>query len=424
MSLGLPDEVGFSYRANELFCEGVSLAEIAQRFGTPAFVYSRYAITRAYQAYAEPLSGRRALVCYAMKANSNLAILNLLARLGAGFDIVSGGELARVIAAGGSAEKVVFSGVGKTEDEIEQALAAGILCFNVESAAELDRIDDIARRQKTGARVSVRVNPDVDPRTHPYISTGLKDNKFGISPEETLALYRAAASRPGIEMVGIDCHIGSQITEMEPYLDAAERVLDLVQEVERLGIRLRHIDFGGGLGIRYAQESPPAPAALLRALLQRVDARGFADRTLLFEPGRSIVGNAGILLTRVEYLKRSESRSFAVVDAAMNDLLRPALYDAWMGVAPVHPRSGAAERYDIVGPVCESGDWIARDRELALSPGDLLAVTSAGAYGFAMSSNYNSRARAVEVMIDGDRAYQVRRRETVAELFAGESALP
>ncbi|HTN48586.1 MAG TPA: diaminopimelate decarboxylase [Burkholderiaceae bacterium] len=424
MTIALPDEVGFSYRGNDLYCEGVAIAAIVERFGTPTFVYSRRAITQAFEAYSAALSGRRAMVCYAMKANSNLAVLDVLARLGAGFDIVSGGELARVIAAGGSPDKVVFSGVGKTEDEIEQALAADIFCFNVESAAELDRIDAVARRARRHARVSVRVNPDVDPRTHPYISTGLKDNKFGVGPEETLALYRSASTRPGVEMSGIDCHIGSQITEIEPYLNAADRLLDLVEAIDGLGIRLDHIDFGGGLGIRYAEETPPDPTQLVRALLQRVDARGFADRTLLIEPGRSIVGNAGILVTRVEYLKRTEVRSFAIVDAAMNDLLRPTLYDAWMGIVPVQMRPGAAERYDVVGPVCESGDWLAHDRSLALLSGDLLAVTGSGAYGMAMSSNYNTRARAAEVMVDGDRAYEVRRRETIAELFAGESILP
>jgi len=348
----------------------------------------------------------------------------VLARLGAGFDIVSGGELARVLAAGGDPAKVVFSGVGKTEQEIERALQADILCFNIESAAELDRIDAVARRLRRSARISVRVNPDVDPRTHPYISTGLKANKFGVGHEETLALYRSARSRSGVEVVGIDCHIGSQITELEPYLDAADRLLDLVDAIEGTGTRLQHIDFGGGLGIRYADEKPPAPAALVRAILQRVDARGVADRMLMFEPGRSIVGNAGILVTRVEYLKRTDVKNFAIVDAAMNDQLRPALYEAWMGAVPVQPRPGATEHYDIVGPICESGDWLARDRALALLPGDMLAITSSGAYGRAMSSNYNSRARAAEVMVDGDRAYEVRRRESIAELFSGESTLP
>ena len=424
MSIALPDEAGFSYRGGVLHCEGVSVAALAQRFGTPLYIYSRSAITRAFEAYAEALAGRRALVCYAMKANSNLAVLDVLARLGAGFDIVSGGELARVLAAGGDPAKVVFSGVGKTEWEIEQALQADIMCFNIESAAELDRIDAVAQHLRRSARISVRVNPDVDPRTHPYISTGLKANKFGVGHEETLALYRSARSRRGVEVVGIDCHIGSQVTELEPYLDATDRLLDLVDAIEGTGTRLKHIDFGGGLGIRYADEKPPPPAALVRAILQRVDARGVADRMLMFEPGRSIVGNAGILVTRVEYLKRTDVKNFAIVDAAMNDQLRPALYEAWMGTVPVQPRPGAAEHYDIVGPICESGDWLARDRALALLPGDLLAITSSGAYGSAMSSNYNTRARAAEVMVDGDQAYEVRRRESISELFAGESTLP
>jgi diaminopimelate decarboxylase len=402
----------------------VAVADLASRYGTPLYVYSRAALSAAYRAYADALAGRRSLVCYAMKANSNLAVLNVLARLGAGFDIVSAGELARVLAAGGEPGKVVFSGVGKTDAEIAQALQADILCFNIESATELDRIDRITRRLGKKARISIRVNPDVDARTHPYISTGLKDNKFGVGSEETLQLYRVAADRPGIEIAGIDCHIGSQITELEPYLDAADRVLDLVGEIERVGIRLHHIDFGGGLGIRYQAETPPASGALVSALLRKLDGRGLGDRTVMFEPGRSIVGNAGILVTRVETLKHGATRNFAVVDAAMNDLLRPTLYDAWMAVVPVSANSAGAQIYDIVGPVCESGDWLARDRDLAIAAGDLLAITSAGAYGMAMSSNYNARPRAAEVMVDGDRYYCVRRRETVAELFAGESTLP
>jgi diaminopimelate decarboxylase len=424
MTQEIPATVGFEYRQGQLHCEEAAVADLAERFGTPLYVYSRAAIGAAYRSYADALTNRRSLVCYAMKANSNLAVLDVLARLGAGFDIVSGGELTRVLAAGGAPGKVVFSGVGKTEGEIEQALAADILCFNVESAAELDRIDGVARRLGRRARISIRVNPDVDARTHPYISTGLKDNKFGVGAEETLALYRRAAEQPGIEIVGIDCHIGSQITEVEPYLDAAERVLDLVCAIEGEGIRLRHVDFGGGLGIRYRAETPPDSAALVSALLQRIDRRGLGDRTVMFEPGRSIVGNAGILVTRVEYLKHGATRNFAIVDAAMNDLLRPTLYDAWMGVVPVGPATASTQTYDIVGPICESGDWLARDRRLALAPGDLLAVNSAGAYGMAMSSNYNTRPRAAEVMVDGDRVYCVRRRETVAELFAGESTLP
>jgi diaminopimelate decarboxylase len=402
----------------------VALDTLAERFGTPLYVYSRQALESAYQAYADAFSATPHLICYAVKANSSLAILNLFARLGAGFDIVSGGELARVLAAGASASKVVFSGVGKSEREIEQALGVDILCFNVESVAELERIDTVAQRLGKRARVSIRVNPDVDARTHPYISTGLKENKFGVSYGQTLDVYRDAARRPGLEVVGIDCHIGSQITEIEPYLDAAERILDLVEALEREGIVLEHIDFGGGLGIRYRSEEPPPSSELVKALLARLDARGLGRRRVMFEPGRSIVGNAGVLLTRVEYLKHGEAKHFAIVDAAMNDLLRPTLYDAWMGVVPVAPGRAVVRTYDIVGPVCESGDWLARDRALALAPGDLLAVTSAGAYGMVMGSNYNTRPRAAEVMVDGQRAFCVRQRERIEDLIAGESMLP
>jgi len=424
MTPALPIGTGFDYRNGELHCEDVALAELATRFGTPLYVYSRAAITTAYRSYANALEGRTALVCYAMKANSNLAVLDVLARLGAGFDIVSGGELERVLAAGASASKVVFSGVGKSEREIEQALGVNILCFNVESVAELERIDTLAQRLGKRARVSIRVNPDVDARTHPYISTGLKENKFGVSYGQTLDVYRDAARRPGLEVVGIDCHIGSQITEIAPYLDAAERILDLVDALEREGIVLEHIDFGGGLGIRYRSEEPPPSSELVKALLARLDARGLGRRRVMFEPGRSIVGNAGALLTRVEYLKHGDGKHFAIVDAAMNDLLRPTLYDAWMGVVAVAPGRAAVRTYDIVGPVCESGDWLARDRALALAPGDLLAVTSAGAYGMAMGSNYNTRPRAAEVMVDGRRAFCVRQRERIEDLIAGESTLP
>lgn len=424
MTPTLPDSDGFDYRDGQLHAEQVSLATLAERFGTPLYVYSRRAIERAYDRYAGALRGRSSLVCYAMKANSNLAVLDLLARRGAGFDIVSGGELERVLAAGGDPSRTVFSGVGKSVAEIEQALRADILCFNIESAPELERIDTVARRLGARARISVRVNPDVDARTHPYISTGLKNNKFGVAYADTLELYRDAARRPDIEIVGIDCHIGSQITETGPYVDAAERVLELVDSLERDGIALRHIDFGGGLGIRYGDEAPPATEELVAALLARVDARGHGAKTVMFEPGRSIVGNAGVLLTRVEYLKRGEPRNFAIVDGAMNDLMRPTMYDAWMGAVPVCPRAGAASVYDIVGPVCESGDWLARERSLVLQPGDLVAITSAGAYGMAMSSNYNTRGRAAEVMVDGGHVFLVRARERPAQLFAGESRLP
>ncbi len=424
MSPSSPAVGAFALRDGVLHCERVSLETIAQRFGTPTYVYSRAAIEAAFRAYRDALAGRSALVCYAMKANSNLAVLDLLARLGAGFDIVSGGELARVRAAGGDPRKVVFSGVGKTEDEIAQALAADILCFNLESEAELAMIERVAARLGRRAPVSVRVNPDVDPKTHRYIATGLKGNKFGVAWSDTLALYRRAAAMAHVEIVGIDCHIGSQITELQPYVDAADLVLDLVDELQRDGIRLHHVDFGGGLGIRYRDEDPPAIGELIAALLARVDARGHADKTILVEPGRSIVGNAGALLARTIVVKRGTEKNFAIVDAAMNDLMRPALYDAWMDVRPVRPRDSGALACDVVGPVCESGDWLARDRTLALAPGDLVAVMSAGAYGMSMASNYNTRGRAAEVIVDGDRVYCVRRRERVEELFAGESVLP
>jgi diaminopimelate decarboxylase len=420
---GTPHPV-FVRRDGSLFCEGVALTAIAGQFGTPTYVYSRRAIEQAYRAYADSLEGRRALVCYAAKANSNLAILGLLARAGAGFDIVSGGELARVLAAGGDPRRVVFSGVGKLDQEIVLALEAQILCFNVESEPELEQIARIAQALGRRAPISLRVNPDVDAKTHPYISTGLRDNKFGVAYEDALALYQRAAANPHLEVVGIDCHIGSQITTVAPYVDAAERILDIVDTLARAGIALHHIDFGGGLGIRYGNEAPPAAGELLAALLARVDARGYGTRMLMFEPGRSIVGSAGALLTRVNLLKRGAVRNFAIVDAAMNDLIRPTLYQAWMDVQPVVQRNDVPVRYDVVGPVCESGDWLARDRDLAVAPGDLLTLLGAGAYSMAMASNYNSRARAAEVMVDGARAYCVRRRERVEDLFAGESMLP
>jgi diaminopimelate decarboxylase len=414
----------FSRRGGVLHCESVPLDMIAAQFGTPTYVYSRRAIVDAYLAYAHALGGRPSLVCYAMKANSNLAVLHLLARAGAGFDIVSGGELARVLAAGGDPGKVVFSGVGKSADEVRAALAADILCFNLESSEELERLQQVARSMGKRARVSIRTNPDVDAKTHPYITTGLKQNKFGVALDETLALYRRAAALPNIEIVGIDCHIGSQITEVAPYVDAADKVLDLVEALERDGIVLRHIDFGGGLGIAYRDESPPAAGALIAAMLARVDQRGHADKHILVEPGRSIVGAAGALLTRVNIVKTGAEKNFAIVDAAMNDLMRPALYQAWMEVQPVKLRDEPGQRYDIVGPVCESGDWLARDRDMALRSTDLLAILGAGAYGMSMASNYNSRPRAAEVMVDGDRVHQIRQRETVAQLFADESVLP
>lgn len=424
MNPTLPDGAGFVYREGRLRCESVALDELAARFGTPLYVYSRHAIEAAYDAYASALRNRPSLVCYAVKANPNLAVLDVLARRGAGFDIVSGGELARVLAAGGDAGKVVFSGVGKSEMEIEAALHADIACFNVESEAELERIDTIAASMQKRARVSLRINPDIDARTHPYISTGLKSNKFGIAYADAPTLSRAAIRKPAVELVGIGCHIGSQISAIEPYCQAVDRLIDLIDLLERDDIRLQHVDFGGGLGIRYRDESPPPVSDLVNALLAQLDARGHQDKTVMFEPGRSIVGNAGVLLMRVEYLKRSETKNFAIVDAAMNDLMRPALYDAWMNVVPVRIQAGDESSYDIVGPVCESADWLARDRMLALKANDLLAISGAGAYAMCMSSNYNSRARAAEIMVDGSEFHQVRRRESIRELYAAESPLP
>ncbi len=424
MSPALPASEEFSYRNHRLHCEDVALDELATRFGTPLYVYSRHAIEAAYNTYASALDGRPALICYAVKANSNLAVLDVLARLGAGFDIVSGGELARVLAAGGDANKVVFSGVGKSEAEIVTALKAGIACFNVESNSELDRIDAAAQKLNLRARVSLRVNPDIDARTHPHISTGLKNNKFGVAYADTLALCRRAAAKPAIDLLGLGCYIGSQITEVAPYIQAVDRIIDLIDALVREKIELRHIDLGGGLGIRYRDELPPLVSDLVSALLARLDARGQRDKTVVVEPGRSIVGNAGVLLTRVEYLKPGDSKNFAIVDAAMNDLIRPAMYDAWMNVVPVVPRSLERRVYDIVGPVCESADWLARDRALALEPGDILAIAGAGAYSMAMSSNYNARPRPAEVMIDRTHAHCVRSRETVEELFATEFCLP
>ncbi len=411
----------FPRRDGGLRAEGVSLDDIAARYGTPCYVYSRAALESRFRAFDAALAGRDHLVCYAMKANATLAVLDVFARLGAGFDIVSGGELARVIAAGGDPRRVVFSGVGKRESEMRQALAADILCFNVESASELSRLDRIAGEMGRRAPVSFRVNPDVDPKTHPYISTGLKENKFGIAYEDALDLYRDAARRPNVEVVGIDCHIGSQITEVAPYFEAVDKVLALVDRLDAEGIRLQHLDFGGGFGIRYRDETPPEIAAFLGGILARVGERPVK---LMFEPGRWLVGNAGLLLTRVEHLKHSPGKNFAIVDAAMNDLMRPALYDAWHDILPVAARAGQTRRYEVVGPVCESGDFLGHDRELALEEGDLLAIMSAGAYGMSMSSNYNTRPRAAEVLVDGAAAHLVRERERVESLFALERRLP
>ncbi|MCO7574877.1 MULTISPECIES: diaminopimelate decarboxylase [Pseudomonas chlororaphis group] len=411
----------FNYRDGELFAEGVALSAIAERFGTPTYVYSRAHIEAQYLAYAEALAGMPHLVCFAVKANSNLGVLNVLARLGAGFDIVSRGELERVLAAGGQADKIVFSGVGKTRDDMCRALEVGVHCFNVESAEELERLQLVAAELGVRAPISLRVNPDVDAGTHPYISTGLKENKFGIDIATAEDVYIRAAQLPNLDIVGVDCHIGSQLTTLAPFIDALDRLLDLVDRLGECGIYLRHIDLGGGLGVRYRDEEPPLAADYIKAVRERLDGR---DLALVFEPGRFIVANAGVLLTRVEYLKHTEHKDFAIVDGAMNDLIRPALYQAWMDVSAVQPRDAEPRTYDIVGPICETGDFLAKERHLALAEGDLLAVHSAGAYGFVMSSNYNTRGRAAEVLVDGDQAVEVRRRETVAELFAGESLLP
>jgi diaminopimelate decarboxylase len=411
-----------------LHAEQVPLDAIAERFGTPTWVYSRGAIEQAWREFAQACAGRRALVCYAIKANSNLAILELLGRLGAGFDIVSGGELARVLAAGGDPARVVFSGVGKTEAEMRQALAAGVRCFNVESESELVRLDAVAGAMGKTAPVSLRVNPDVDAGTHPYISTGLRENKFGIAHDRALAAYRQAAALPNLRIAGIDCHIGSQITELAPFLAALDRLLELVDALAAEGIALHHLDLGGGLGIAYRDETPPARDAMLGAMFGRIDAwareRGREVPEVMFEFGRSMVGNAGVLLTRVEVLKHNGERRFAVVDAAMNDLMRPALYEAWHEIVPVAPSPLEALEYDVVGPVCESGDWLGRGRRLAIREGDLLAILSAGAYGMSMSSNYNTRPRGAEVMVDGSTVHLVREREPLESLFAGERTLP
>jgi diaminopimelate decarboxylase len=411
----------FNYRDGELFAEGVALSAIAERFGTPTYVYSRAHIEAQYRAYADALSGMPHLVCFAVKANSNLGVLNVLARLGAGFDIVSRGELERVLAAGGKADKIVFSGVGKTRDDMRRALQVGVHCFNVESTDELERLQVVAAELNVRAPVSLRVNPDVDAGTHPYISTGLKENKFGIAIADAEDVYVRASQLPNLEVIGVDCHIGSQLTTLEPFIDALDRLLDLVDRLGDCGIHLRHIDLGGGLGVRYRDEEPPLAADYIKAVRERLEGR---DLGLVFEPGRFIVANAGVLLTQVEYLKHTEHKDFAIVDAAMNDLIRPALYQAWMDVTAVRPRDSEPRTYDIVGPICETGDFLAKGRELALAEGDLLAVHSAGAYGFVMSSNYNTRGRAAEVLVDGAQAFEVRRRETVAELYAGESLLP
>ncbi|MFZ1494353.1 MAG: diaminopimelate decarboxylase [Candidatus Competibacter denitrificans] len=411
----------FEYRDNRLYAEDVAVADIAAVVGTPCYIYSRATIERHWHAFDQAFGAHPHLICYAVKANSNLAVLNSLARLGSAFDIVSVGELERVLVAGGDPGKVVFSGVGKRRDELERALEVGIRCFNVESEAELAMLMQVAAAQGRRAPVSLRVNPDVDADTHPYISTGLKQNKFGIDVARALAVYQRAAASPHLEIVGVDCHIGSQLTRLAPFVDALDRVLALVARLEAQGVRIRHIDVGGGLGIRYRDEEPPLPAEYAVALFERLQGRPYE---LLLEPGRALVGNAGILVTRIELLKQGADKNFAVVDAAMNDLLRPALYSAWQAIIPVEAGgAGEPSLYDVVGPVCETGDFLGKDRALSVAAGDLLAVRSAGAYGFSMSSNYNSRPRAAEVMVDGAQFQVVRRRETVTELYAGETIL-
>ncbi len=412
----------FQYQGDRLHAESVPLDELADRYGTPLYVYSRATLERHWRAFDQAFGDHPHLVCFAVKANSNLAVLDLLARLGSGFDIVSVGELERVVKAGGDPRRVVFSGVGKRADEMERALALGIRCFNVESAPELERLAEVAGAHGVRAPVAVRVNPDVDARTHPYISTGLKENKFGVPVDQARALYRRAAELEWIEPSGIDCHIGSQLTELSPFLDALDRVLELLDQLASEGLHLDHLDLGGGLGVPYRDETPPEPADYARALTERLGDRRLE---LLIEPGRAIAANAGVLLTRVEYLKATEAKHFAIVDAAMNDLMRPALYGSWQAIIPVDRAApGTEAEYDIVGPVCETGDFLGKERRLRLAPGQLLAVRSAGAYGFTMASNYNSRPRPAEVMVDGDRAHLVRERERLEDLWRGEHLLP
>ena len=412
----------FQYRSGELYVEDVPLREIAATHGTPCYVYSRATLERHWHAFDDAFGGHPHLICFAVKANSNLGVLNALARLGSGFDIVSVGELERVLAAGGDPGKVLFSGVGKQAHEMQRALEVGIRCFNVESAAELERLDRVAGELGVCAPVALRVNPDVDAKTHPYISTGLKQNKFGIAIEEAPALYRRAAELPHIQVSGVDCHIGSQLTELAPFLDALERVMALVERLAADGIAIDHLDLGGGLGVRYNDETPPEPAAYARALLERL---GDTPYEIFIEPGRAIAANAGVLLTRVEYLKHSEAKEFAIIDAAMNDLIRPSLYQAWQAIVSVEQNpQGTPGNYDLVGPICETGDFLGKQRALTLREGSLLAVRSSGAYGFTMASNYNSRPRVAEVLVDGSNAHLVRRRETLSDLFAGESVLP
>jgi diaminopimelate decarboxylase len=417
----LPGQPHLAYRGNELFSEDLRLSDLAQAHGTPLFVYSKGAMLAALAAYQRGFAGRQAQICYAMKANPALGVIQVFAEAGCGFDVVSGGEMQRVLAAGGQASKIIFSGVGKTRTEMKAALEAGIGCFNVESEAELEVLSDVATTLGLRAPVSIRVNPNVDPKTHPYISTGLKGSKFGVAHERVVQTYLRAAALPGIRVVGIDCHIGSQITEVAPYLDAVDRMLDLVEAIEAAGVPIHHLDFGGGLGINYNGDTPPSADVLWQQMLAKLDARGFGQRQLMIEPGRSLVGNAGVCLTEVLYLKPGEQKNFCIIDAAMNDLPRPAMYQAFHQIVPLTPRAAAPATYDVVGPVCESGDWIGRDRELSVQQGDLLAVLSAGAYCMSMASNYNSRARAAEILVDGAAAHVIRQRETLADQIRNET---
>ena len=410
----------FTLKNGDLHAENIALSQIATEFNTPCYVYSKAALIDAFKSFQAGLLDANHLICFAVKANPNIAILNLFAKLGAGFDIVSGGELARVLAAGGDPQKIVFSGVGKTVEEMRAALNADIFCFNVESASELKRLNEVAKSMGKIAPVSLRVNPNVDAKTHPYISTGLKNNKFGVAFEDAISVYEQAAAMPNIAVHGVDCHIGSQITELAPFIEALDLILDLVDALEAKGIHISHIDVGGGIGITYADETPPEFTAYAKAILAKLTNRNVK---LLFEPGRALVGNAGVLLTKVEYLKMGESKNFAIVDAAMNDLMRPALYDAYHDIVALKPRAGEVSTYEIVGPVCETGDFLGHDRKLNLQEGDLLAIKSAGAYGMSMASNYNTRGRAAEIMVDGDKAYVIRQREKIVDLFALEKCL-
>lgn len=413
----------FNYQDDgQLWAENVPLSDVAEQFGTPLYVYSRATLERHWNAFDKSVGEHPHLVCYAVKANSNLGVLNTLARLGSGFDIVSGGELERVIAAGGDPSKVVFSGVGKTAQEMKRALELGIKCFNVESEPELERLNQVAAEMGVKAPISLRINPDVDANTHPYISTGLRDNKFGIAFERAPDVYKFAQSLSNLEIKGIDCHIGSQLTHIDPFIDATDRLLALIDDLKAQGINIAHLDVGGGLGVVYRDELPPQPSEYAKALLGRLD--NHQDLELIFEPGRAIAANAGVLLTKVEFLKHTEHKNFAIIDAAMNDLMRPALYQAWQNIVPVKPREGETVTYDLVGPICETGDFLGKDRALVLKENDLLAVRSAGAYGFVMSSNYNTRARVAEVMVDGDKLHLVRQREELSSLWALENILP